>query len=227
MLISSDQPIPELTRLIALWVPDLSAKHRIAEELIPGFVPPPLRAIYEFAGNYPISYDEQWRQPRWTPGLFGPQDRLLPPDQLDLAGDRFRFIIENQGCWLCETVGGHDDPPVYLDSLAGNGETGNTKQICSSLSHFLTTFCLQELVFGSKYLICVDREELQVQQLVSHELTEVWIDGIYVYEQPTHSFYLCDRGLLVMDMGSGGKWLAFNDESYRSLIVPEILRIAL
>jgi hypothetical protein len=52
MMIPRDKPIPALLELIAAWVPDLSPKHRIDAASIPQFIPPPLRAIYEFADNY-------------------------------------------------------------------------------------------------------------------------------------------------------------------------------
>ena len=98
-MISPDRPIPALLKFIATWVPDLSKNHRIAPSVIPQFVPAPLRSIYELGGSWPVPYSEQWRSPKWTAGLFGTQDRLLPLDQLVVNRDRFTFIQENQGVW--------------------------------------------------------------------------------------------------------------------------------
>lgn len=219
MMIPQGNPITSLLEFIAAWVPDLSPAHRMDASSVPEFIPPPLRAIYEFAGNYPIPNAEQWRQPRWQPGLFGPQDQLLPTDQLELADDRFRFIHENQGVWYCETIANQSDPPVYSDATAyDHGEPeGTMRSVCATLSHFLTTFCLQEVFFGSRHLFCIDSEVNTPNDLVTDTLTDMWVNGIYVYNQPTHSFYLCGNGLFIMDTG-GSFWLAYNDDRYASFI---------
>ncbi len=83
--------------------------------------------------------------------------------------------------------------------------------VCPSLSHFLTTFCLQEVFFGSQHLFCIDSEVAGPADLVTDKLTDVWVNGIYVYNQPTHSFYRCGQGLFLMDTG-GDFWLAYNDD---------------
>src|SRR5262249_14171734 len=93
-MIPRDNPIPALLGFLDAWGPELSPKHRIAASSIPAFVPPPLRSIYELAGNWPIPHTEQCRPPRWVPGLFGTQDLLLPLDQLAANGSRFTFIHE-------------------------------------------------------------------------------------------------------------------------------------
>ncbi len=219
MLIPRDEPIPELLKFIDSWVPDLWPTHRMDAASIPSFIPPPLKAIYEFAGNYPIPNSQQWRPPNWTCGLFGSQDQLLPIDQLQHKGDRFRFIHENQGVWYCETEANAADPPIYSDSTAyDHGEPeGTMRVVCPSLSHFLTTFCLQEVFFGSQHLFCIDSEVAAPADLVTDEVTDVWVNGVYVYNEPTHSFYLCGQGLFVMDTG-GDFWLAYNDDCYEELI---------
>lgn len=219
MLIPCDKPISALLSFIASWVPDLSFKHRMDAASVPDFIPPPLRAIYEFAGNYPIPNSEQWRTPNWTYGLFGPQDQLLPIDQLEQNGSRFKFIHENQGVWSCETEANAADPPVYSDSTAyDHGEPeGTMRVVCPSLSHFLTTYCLQEMFFGSQHLFCIDSEVATPADLVTDALNDVWINGVYVYNKPTHSFYICADGLFIMDTG-GDFWLAYNDDRYATLI---------
>jgi hypothetical protein len=152
MMIPRDNPIPVLLEFIATWVPDLLPEHRVAASEIPGFVPAPLRAVYEFAGNWPVPNNEQSRAPSWIPGLFGPQDQLLPLDQLVVNGDRFTFIHENQGVWSCETQINEADPPVFSDASALDGSDEGMREVCPSLSHFMTTFCLHELLFGSMIL---------------------------------------------------------------------------
>lgn len=215
-MITRESPVPGLLKLIAEWVPDLQPRHRVLPSDIPSFVPAPLRAIYELAGNYPVPFTEQWRRPNWMAGLFGIQDQLLPIDQLEVVGGRFRFIHENQGVWHCETLTNESDPPVYSDSRAYEYGDNEFREVCPTLSHFLTTYCLQELVFGSQYLLCVDSEVEAPGDLVVDSLCEVWVKGLYVYGEPTHSFYLCHGKLFVMETGS--YWLATNDESQLTLI---------
>ncbi len=210
-MIPRNEPIPALLKLIADWVPHLHAKHRMNATDIPPFVPPPLRAIYELAGNYPVPFNEQWRRPNWIAGLFSSQDQLLPPDQLKVDRDRFRFIHENQGVWYCDTVANESDPPVFSDSLAYEHGDTEFREICPTLSHFLTTFCLQEIVFGSQHLFCVDSEVESPADLIAGDLSDVWVNGIYVFGEPTHSFYLHNSKLFVME--TGGYWLATNDET--------------
>src|SRR5262249_52671213 len=154
-------------------------KHRIAASSIPAFVPPPLRSIYELAGNWPIPHTEQCRPPRWVPGLFGTQDLLLPLDQLAANGSRFTFIHENQGVWSCETLVNEEDPPVFSDASAVDGSDEGMREVCPSLSHFLTTFCLHELTFGSQNLFCVDSEPNNPGELVKGDVKGLWIDGMY------------------------------------------------
>jgi hypothetical protein len=220
-MIPRDRPIPALLQFIAAWVPDLSAKHRIAPSLIPAFVPPPLRAIYELAGNWRVPYTEQWRPPRWIPGLFGTQDQLLPLDQLVVTGDRFTFIYENQGVWSCETIIKEDDPPVFSDASSFDGSDEGMREVCPSLSHFLTTFCLHELAFGSQNLFCVDSEPQNPGELVKGDLAPLWLDGMYAYKGAKYSFFLCERDLMIMSTGMGPPgdyWLAYNKQDASDLL---------
>ncbi|MEO1353640.1 MAG: hypothetical protein AAFW84_33625 [Cyanobacteria bacterium J06635_15] len=217
MVIPHDQPIPALLEFIDSWVPDLSSKHQMAEADIPGFIPSPLREIYKFAGNYPVLNTQQLRSPNWDCGLFGPQDKLLAVDQLEITGNRFRFIHENQNVWLCETLINQEDPPVYSNSLAYEFGDDKFREVCSSLSHFLTTFCLQEVFFGSRHLFCIDSDISTPKDLVNDILTDVWINGVYAYGKPTHSFYLCHQGLFIME-AHNSFWVACNDDGYTSLL---------
>lgn len=89
--------------------------------------------------------------------------------------------------------------------------------VCDSLSHFLTTYCLQEIAFGAKNLLCVDSEVDNPSQLVTAQIEDVWINGWYVYGLPTHSFYLCDGLLFIMNT-DGEYWLAYNNDDAQSLI---------
>ena len=217
-MICRTDPIPCLLDFIQEWVPDLSSEHRIDASLIPDFVPPPLRAVYEIAGNWPIPYTKQWRKPDWGRGLFAKQDRLVPVDQLEVQGDRVAFLDENQGVWSCQTLTHGQDPPVYSDSLEAYGlGSDGVQEICPSLAHFLTSFCLQELAFGSRFLFGVEPESKRPHDLVRASLATLWENGIYVMKEPTHSFYVCNRQVIVMKTFESW-WLAYNDESAEELL---------
>lgn len=215
------RPIPGLLDFIRAWVPDLSTKHQVPSSSIPDFVPSPLRAIYELTGNWPVPYGEQWRAPEWTSGLFGTQDRLLPLDQLEVRGDRFTFIHENQYVWTCETRILEEDPPVYSDAASFDGSGDGMREVCPSLAHFLTTFCLHELTFGSMNLYSTDANPAKPGDLVKAPIKELWTGGMYAYKGAKFSFYLCEGRLLIMNTGmgtDGDYWIAFNqDEDVRLL----------
>jgi hypothetical protein len=127
------------------------------------------------------------------------------------------FLQENQAVWSCETLTEGEDTPVYSDSMAYETGSEDMQKVCDSLSHFLTTYCLQELTFGSKHLYCVDSEVGTPQELVQKELYPLWEKGIYVGKEPIHSFYVCSERLLVMSTW-GDHWIAYNDEACTELI---------
>jgi hypothetical protein len=220
-VIPRDHPIPALLEFIASWVPGLTAQHRMEPSSIPGFIPPPLRAIYEIAGNWPVPNAEQWRPPRWIPGLFGPQDQLLPLEQLVVKGGRFKFIHENQGVWSAETLINEADPPVFSDASTIDGTDEGMREVCPSLAHFLTTFCLQELVFGSANLFCVESEPEHPAELVNGAIEPLWLDGLYANSGARYWFYLGARDLMIMHTGMGTPcdfWLAYNKEQGANLL---------
>lgn len=217
-LIPRERPIATLLDFIAGWVPELSTKHRVEPSLIPSFVPPPLRAIYELTGNYPVPYDEPWRPGMRISRLFATEDWLLPFHQLVVRGDRFTFIEENQNVWSCETLINKDDPPVFSSSCDDSGT--EIREVCPSLSHFLTTFCLRELVFGSQNLLWLESGPANPGELVKGDLVPLWLDGKYSYEAKD-SFFLCGRNLMVMSgswCGRAACWLAYNRKEASKLL---------
>lgn len=221
-IIPRDCPIPALLEFITSWVPDLAATHRVSQSLIPQFVPASLRAIYELVGNYPVPFAEQWRAPQWIPALFCAQDHLLPLDQLAVMEDRLTFIHENQGVWSCETLINAEDPPVFSDAISFDDSDEGMREVCPSLSLFLTTFCLHELVFGSRNLFCVDKELQGPDELIRGGLVPLWLEGLYAYKGGKYSIYLCERNLLIMSIGMechSDYWIAYNREDASKLVV--------
>jgi hypothetical protein len=192
--------MPSLLAFISRWVPDLGPEHRLAREKIPEFVPEPLRQLYELTGNYP--------------GLFYAQDQLISPDHLRLADGRLAFVWENQGLWTCETLPGLDDPPVFRQDWVGEP---NLVEVDASLSRFLATFCLQELVLGAEHLFESDGGE-HPEALVTAGLSDLWVGGRYAWGA-SRSFFLCTDALIMA--GDGYLWLGFNDDGCERVLATD------
>ena len=219
MIIDPKEPIRCLREFLEEWLGTLPPEYGIPIEDIPGYVPRPLRELYSFAGQCPHQSEDDDRssQAGRQPQIFQVQDYLYGIDDLEQKGERLAFLRENQDGWTCETLISQDDPPVYSDiDYLSDITAKEPKEVCPRLSHFLTTFCLQELVLGSKYLI--DSEYEPPESLVKEPIRPVWLNGVYAYKKPTHSFYICQQKLLIMDV-CGTIYLAYNDASAISLIV--------
>jgi hypothetical protein len=95
------------------------------------------------------------------------------------------------------------------------------REVCPALSHFMTTFCLQELTFGTRYRYCVDSEPESPGELVNGDIQPLWLDGMYAYQGAKYSFFLCGRDLMIMRTDFGVPveyWLACNKEETVSLL---------
>ena len=67
--------------------------------------------------------------------------------------NRLVFVWENQGVWVAATERAGDDPPVWITEECSHRETQQVwRRLDKSLSHFLVSFVLQELMFGSELL---------------------------------------------------------------------------
>jgi hypothetical protein len=89
--------------------------------------------------------------------------------------------------------------------------------VCESLNDFLTTLCLQEAVMSCPNLAAVitDRKPAEI---VGGELRSLWMQGKYVFGDPSHDFYATsDEDVLVMDYA--GIWVGSPFRSVGDLIV--------
>jgi hypothetical protein len=145
----------------------------------------------------------------------GPTAAIRP--QLVVHGSRFTFINENQGVWSCETLINQADPPVFSDASSFDGRDEGMREVCPCLSHFLTTFCLHELLFGSRNLFCVDSGPENPGELLKGEIQPLWLDGMYAYKGVKYSFFLCDQDFLILATGMGPPeyWLGWSGEDTR------------
>ncbi len=213
----NEQTIERLKAFICKWAGPAKPQYGIRRDLIPSDLPAVLKDFYAFAGNWPNpSLDFNPSSTGSGPKLFQAQDIWLEPDELEREDGRIVFLSENQCAWNCSVEAGRDDSPVYSDAARlWDDRLEGSEIVCPSLPHFLTTFCLQELVFGSRYF---GKLEGSLDPAVFREtLNPIWLDGYYVFNEPSHSFYLCGDNLLIMDYYSD-VWYGSLDESALALI---------
>lgn len=209
--------IKNLKLFIEEWAGPHLPEYSLEEDEVPGFLPEPLRELYLFAGNWPNpgNNDDRLFLPGKQPRIFQGQDVLMGIEKPKRQSGRVTFVMENQGNWTCEVEERNDASPVYCDAAKlWDDSVKDHEIVCDSLQHFLVTFCLQELVFGSKYVGTIEAD--LKPELFYEELEAVWLNGCYVFKESTHSIYICDNRLLIMDYS--GLWYACNDESALNLI---------
>jgi len=191
----------ELEKFIVFWLGSRSMDYGEPDSVIERVsLPYPLRRLYAFAGKWPPLYPIHTDQPN----VFCVQDCLLPLGKLSVSEDgKLPFVVENQSCWTSSTLPYGDDPPVWVegDFLPSSG----WHVVTESLSRFLVSFCLQELLFGSML-----RDGATIPEHLSpmdpHRLTPLWTAGPYVHEATEHTFYLLDDEILVGPFGLENPW---------------------
>ena len=103
-----------------------------------------------------------------------------------------------------------DDPPVWVEDVFDRQRQDKWGLVTESLSQFLVTFCLRELLFGSK-LTLMDKGLEQLFESSKAEAIPLWTEGAYPYWDEKFSFYLLNGPVLVGDLG-GGIWFGANHE---------------
>ncbi|MCQ4087048.1 hypothetical protein [Saccharibacillus sp. JS10] len=212
------QTMERLKAFICKWAGPSRPEYGVRSDSLPSDLPAVLKDFYTFAGNWPNPAYEAALQPNGSrTKLFEAQDRWLEPQFLTRQNDRITFLLENEGQWSCEVNAGQNDSPVYSDAaMLWNDRLEESEIVCPSISHFLTTFCLQELVFGSRYFGKL--EGGLDPALFRESLHPLWLDGYYVFKEPSHSFYVCGDNLLIMDYYSD-VWYGSLEEDALSLIL--------
>src|SRR5215470_13514893 len=127
-----------------------------ADELRSIEMPAPLHRFFSFAGRWPGHNPQTPFVNRFCiqdslcliAKKQGTQDRWLP--MLQYVDNRLVFVWENQGVWVAATEPAGDDPPVWITEDRLNRETQRAwRRLKKPLSHFLVSFVLQEVMFGS------------------------------------------------------------------------------
>jgi hypothetical protein len=184
--------------------------------LIQDDLPPGLASIYWNLGAL-VAIEpgpkNDWRAP------FATQDELVPVTRLKRVDGMVEFAWENQGNWSARCPVRESDPPVYSNAPeVGEPEREGFVVVCPSLNHFLTTLCLQEAVMGCRNLAAF-RTAHPASEAVAGELQPLWLRGHYVFEEPTHDFFVSpDQDLLVMQHRHTGAWIGSPVRSVGDLI---------
>jgi hypothetical protein len=198
----------ELEKFITFWLGPRKKKFGVPESALKKLqIPGPLRRLYAFAGR--------WKRPHPDVNedteIFSIQDHLRTPEQLKHTPDgKLIFLNENQGNWRCATLPEGDDPPVWVENVFGTYGQGEWGLVTNSLSRFLVTFCLQELLFGSR--ICLhDKNLLRHFESANDEAVPLWVGGPYAHDRDL-SFHLL-HGCVLVGPGSGLRCFAANHDS--------------
>lgn len=221
-IISRENTVDDLVKFIKSYAGEPKNEYKVPFEQIPDYLPRQLQIIYHEFGNYPSYQQAGTLSPTLplnnddTSHLFHNQDALVYFDNLREENGKVIFAWENQGNWEAETDARKDDPPVYSDAyLLWSEDTGKGKiKVCDHLSHFLATFCLQELVYGSRrmYSFKEDYDQNQVNQAIE-KCKAVWVDGKYVYENNRFSYYLTEDNSLLMVIDGKPQYISSNENS--------------
>ncbi len=175
--------IEDLVRFLRHWHRDWLDSPGLAETVLPNDLPDGLRLIYRELGA--LVELEATRDGRRPP--FAAQDSLVPLSRLKRVEGMIEFSWENQGNWSCRCQSGPGDPPVYSNAVRLENPASGFEKVCDSLSHFLTTLCLQEAVMSAP---CLEISETALRSsMLPAGFEPLWLRGQYVHEQPSHSFY--------------------------------------
>lgn len=210
------ETMDDLEAFIEFYAGPRLPEYGLSEEELPVWLPQPLRRLHLFAGNWPAPNPAPGHTNGKVPRLFQAQDVLLAVTQMKRSSDEkwLEFYSENQTCWSCRTSCAsprnlQTDPPVQSNSEAlFHSHLSNYIEVCPSLSGFLITACLHELVFGSRYLFNLLPERAVPLWLLESERIPLWINKEYAYLNTPYSFFWVKGALLLETQEEN--WLSFN-----------------
>jgi hypothetical protein len=203
-----DRLMEELEKFIEFWIGPRREEFGVPGVVLGGLqLPAPLRRLYSFAGRWKIPHPKVEEEV----DIFSIEDHLRPAESLELTPDgKLIFLDENQGNWSCATFSEGDDPPVWVEDVFNIYGQGKWGRVTESLSRFLVTFCLKELLFGSTFTLG-DKGLEQLFESSKAEAIPLWTEGAYPNSNKDFSFYLLHGSVLVGDLG-GGIWFGANHE---------------
>ncbi|WP_340021872.1 hypothetical protein MHI24_23150 [Paenibacillus sp. FSL K6-1096] len=211
MLLQDTDQLDDLQGFLTSWYGRSDSSYGVPVDVIPAYLPKALHELYAFAGRWKEGADDR---PGNSPEIFQQQDCLYPVERLKKDQGMVTFLEENQANWTCQVEAGNNDSPVYCDAhLLWDDRAEGHSIVNGSLYHFLKSFCLQEVVFGCKYLYRMEGKLDSIEMLFDKPVEEVWLNGYYTgpkEEGPTHSFYRCGDVLLMERYGDF--WLGSNSD---------------
>jgi hypothetical protein len=178
-------------------------------------MPAPLQRFFRFAGRWP------GHNPRTPfPNRFCMQDRLAGivgkayAPALRLMDGLLVFVWENQGVSVAATEPAGVDPPVWVTEECSHRETRRLwRRLEQPLSHFLVSFVLQEVMFGSELLAAAPGALAKTAE-AGLSVEPVWITGEYAWDIDRPSYFLVGNQFLVRrapDEGDGDDWYGCKD----------------
>lgn len=180
-------------------------------------MPDPLQRFFRFAGRWPGHNPEapyvnrfcmqdklsSIARNRWAPTFKNLDNRLV-------------FVWENQGVWVAATERAGHDPPVWITEECSHRQSQQVwRRLEQPLSHFLVSFVLQELVFGSE-LLALAPGALEKFEGAGLPVEPVWIRGEYAWGFDGPSYFLVGERFLVRrapDEADGDDWYGCKDET--------------
>ena len=204
MPISKSRSIEDLLSFTYRWCRIRDDSARVLVSSIPGFVPKPLAELFASLGNWPVPPDKQWLPgecPNWKKGIFQEHNRLLPLKELNQCDGRMCFAEENQSIWKVFTRTSGNDPPV--DVIYDQGTETEERIRCSQkLSHFLTTFCLNELLHGRGNTFSSPGPITKLQAQFDDKFSKLWQVDMFVDPDWCHKFYALQTKALLLQIHS-------------------------
>lgn len=185
-------------------------------------MPEPLQRFFKFAGRWP------GQNPR-TPcaNRFCMQDTLCAIAKKEYApvfqlmDNLLVFVWENQGVWVAGTEPVGTDPPVWISEECSHRNARQTwRELEKPLSHFLVSFALQEVLFGSQ-LVAVAPGAIAKFEQAGLPVEPVWIKGEYAWGIDRPSYYLVKERFLVRQApkeADGDDWYGCQDVSGAQLL---------
>lgn len=185
----------------------------VPESQIPDDMPDALHFLYRELGSLIALGSEHG-------GPFCAQDQLLPIAAVKRIDGMVEFARENQNNWACRTLAQRGDPPVFSNAAAyWDDPQDGFVQVCDSVEHFLITLSLQEAVMSAPFLWEAEYTCEASDAVAGVE--PLWLDGHYVFGEPSHSFFAgAGHDVLVMDYA--GLWIAGHSAEAVQVVQSEI-----
>jgi hypothetical protein len=213
---STDTRMAGLERFLQRYLgPRLPEYGETEDELRLIEMPDPLQRFFRFAGRW------AGQNPKCPyVNRFCMQDHLsairkkgyVPTFQI--MDGRLVFVWENQAVWVAATERTGADPPVWITEECSHRVARQVwRQMEKPLSHFLVSFVLQELMFGSDS-VAIDAGVIPKLEQVGLAAIPVWTNGEYVFEDVRPSYFLVGERFLVRtapEEADGDDWYGYID----------------